>query len=79
MNRIWGLFILFSGRFQAMSSQQQIYAIWHIAIDLFIFTCLIAMVYVGLTEDANAFFVWVPVLSFLTWVRFNQMRKRWSP
>ncbi|AQR74038.1 hypothetical protein BXU08_10600 [Sphingomonas sp. LM7] len=60
-----------------MGLKEQASALFHLSIDAAIFLLFVAMIYVGLTE-ISAFYFWVPLLGFLTWVRFKQARKRWS-
>lgn len=78
MSRILGFLILIRGRFDAMAPGEQASALLHLSFDAILLLCLATMIYVGFTADLNAFFVWVPVLGFFVWLRFNRARKRWS-
>lgn len=78
MHKVWGSALLLRGRYDAMEPKEQASALFHLSIDVFILLFLVMMIYLGLTEMVSAFYFWVPLLGFLTWVRFKQARVRWS-
>ena len=78
MGRLVGLFYAIRGHYDAMDPKTQSAARRHLSIDLVILIFLGLMVWVGLTRDPNAFYIWVPLLCVFAWVRFRQARQRWS-
>lgn len=77
MNKLWNNLILLRGSYDAMKRGEQMSAIFHLSIDIAIFIFFVAEIIVGLTQDFNAFYFWVPFLAVILWIRFKQARQRW--
>lgn len=78
MNKFWGWLLLIRASYDAMTPGEQRAALWHLGLDLVIVMFLVSMIFIGLTQMASAFVIWVPALAFAAWVRFKRARRRWS-
>ncbi|MGH6651108.1 MAG: hypothetical protein ACREB7_08255 [Sphingopyxis sp.] len=61
-----------------MTTKQKILELLQLLADMALTIFLLLMIVVGLTRDPNAFYFWVPFLSFVLWARVRQARRRWA-
>lgn len=65
-------------RYRAMTTKEKILELLQLLADTTLTIFLLLMIVVGFTRDPNAFYFWVPFLSFVLWARVSQARRRWA-
>lgn len=72
------MLILVRSRYDAMPSSQQFWVLFNLFVDVIIAVFLCMMIYQGIESDINAFYFWVPFLSFVLWKRYKMTLERLS-
>jgi uncharacterized membrane protein len=65
-------------RYRAMTTKEKILELLQLLADTALTIFLLLMIVVGFTRNPNAFYFWVPFLSFVLWARVRQARRRWA-
>lgn len=65
-------------RWETMSPAEQFGAALNALLDLALAAFLAGMVYIGVTGTPGAFYIWVPFLGFMLYIRYRRAVRRWS-